>query len=166
MLLIRWLQRLNPPVCLLDHRRKGSFTPETVAPMTVIHRCLLLTYLFVGHYRPQTKFAKVMFLHVSVILSTGGWHAWQGERAWQGACVAWRVCTAGGMRGGGGGGGCVADTTRYGQWAGSTHPIGMHSCCLYNLLITEFICISVLAFCQSRCRTVRVSFSGSYQTLS
>ena len=28
----------------------------------------VLTY----YYRPQTKFAKVMFLHVSVILSTGG----------------------------------------------------------------------------------------------
>ena len=27
---------------------------------------------FIGSYRPQTKFAKVMFLHVSVILSTGG----------------------------------------------------------------------------------------------
>ena len=25
-----------------------------------------------GYYRPQTKFAKVMFLHVTVILSTGG----------------------------------------------------------------------------------------------
>ena len=37
-------------------------------------------------YRPQTKFAKVMFLQVSVILSTGG----------GGACV---VAPRGGMRG-------------------------------------------------------------------
>ena len=30
----------------------------------------------VFNYRPQTKFAKVMFLQVSVILSTGGGHTW------------------------------------------------------------------------------------------
>ena len=32
----------------------------------------LFTYVLQYNYRPQTKFAKVMFLHVSVILSTGG----------------------------------------------------------------------------------------------
>ena len=41
-------------------------------------------------YRPQTKFAKVMFLHLSVILSTGG----------GGACVAGGACVGGrGVRG-------------------------------------------------------------------
>ena len=48
-----------------------------------------------------------------------GW-AWQGWRAWQGACVAaghaWQgVCP-------------LADTMRYSQWAGGMHPTGMHSC--------------------------------------
>ena len=34
---------------------------------------------FISNYRPQTKFAKVMFLHVSVILSTGGrGNTWAG----------------------------------------------------------------------------------------
>ena len=44
---------------------------------------------------PQTKFAKVMFLQVSVILSTGGGHAWLPE----GACVV----VPGGVRGCSGG---------------------------------------------------------------
>ena len=77
------------------------------------------------HYRPQTKFAKVMFLQVSVC--TQGGHAWQGRgvcvgggmhgrgacveggmcggggHAWQGACMArGGSCMAGGMHGGGG----------------------------------------------------------------
>ena len=66
-------------------------------------------------YRPQTKFAKVMFFHLSVILSTGG-RAWQeghvcggrvcmaGGHVWQGggmcgrgACMAEGVCMAGGI---------------------------------------------------------------------
>ena len=81
-----------------------------------------------------------------VVLFRGG-HAWfysgggvrgfiQGGRAWfcseGGACVV--------LLGRGGvcvvlfrGGACVvfpvfADTMRYGQWAGGTHPTGMHSC--------------------------------------
>ena len=76
---------------------------------------------------------------LSVILFTGGRHAWLqgggacmvGGCAWlqeggvrgcrRGACVA-----VGGMRGGGGRG-HAWDTTRYGQWAAGTHPTGMHS---------------------------------------
>ena len=69
-------------------------------------------------YRPQTKFAKVMFLQVSVILSTGGVHAWLlwgGMRGCLGACVvahggacmvargACVVALGGGMRGCSGG---------------------------------------------------------------
>ena len=38
-----------------------------------LKRGLKLTSPWPNFYRPQTKFAKVMFLHVSVILSTGGW---------------------------------------------------------------------------------------------
>ena len=93
-------------------------------------------------YRPQTKFAKVMFLQVSVCP--------QGGRAWllpggaRGACVVkggvhgeGGACVVkGGMRGEGGA--CVAkggvrgmhtpprDTA--GHCAGGTHPTGMHSC--------------------------------------
>ena len=69
-----------------------------------------------------------MFLHLSVILFTGGGHAWQGacmaggmhgrEHAWQ-----W------GMHGGGcagQGGVCIAGEM---ATAGDgTHPTGMHSC--------------------------------------
>ena len=60
-------------------------------------------------YRPQTKFAKVMFLHLSVILFKGECvvegRAWQGGHVWQGACMAAGgmhgrgVCMAGGVRG-------------------------------------------------------------------
>ena len=93
-----------------------------------------------GYYRPQRSWGKVIFSQASVILFTGGGHAWlpgghawlQGGHAWLwGACmVAW-----GGMHGCMGGhvwlqGGMRAwDTIRYSQWAGSMHPTGMHSCC-------------------------------------
>ena len=98
-------------------------------------------------YRPQTKFAKVMFSQVSVCPQGGGhacrggcgrWHAWwgvsiagscmagrhawQGECAWQGACgrgCAWQ----GGMHGGGGA--CMAGETA--TAADGTHPTGMLS---------------------------------------
>ena len=59
----------------------------------------LVLYIY---YRPQKKFAKVMFLQVSVILSTrgGGWRAWQGDVCGRGrACVAGGCVMGGGMRG-------------------------------------------------------------------
>ena len=79
-----------------------------------------------------------------------GGHAWQGGvlcrggmhgrgHAWQGGMCGGVVCGRG-MCGRGacmagghawgvhGGGSCVADTTRYSQWASGTHPTGMHSC--------------------------------------
>ena len=80
------------------------------------------------YYRPQTKFAKVMFLHLSVILFTGGacmaggvwWEDMRGKGgmhgrgcAWQGGMHGRRVAcvVGGGMHGRGGmhgGGACVA----------------------------------------------------------
>ena len=114
-------------------------------------------YNFYVYYRPQTKFAKVMFLQVSVC-PQGGMHGrgtcMAGGHAWQGACMTGGMCGTGacmagerGVHGGGvcmagghawwgcawqGGhtwwGACMADTTRYSQWAGGTHPTGMHSC--------------------------------------
>ena len=84
------------------------------------------------NYRPQTKFAKVMFLQVSVCP--------RGGRVWllRGAGCAWLV------RGGvcmvaPGGGACVGydEIRRYGQWAGGTHPTGMHSCFLIALLSAQ-----------------------------
>ena len=59
----------------------------------ILSFCMLFTHDF---YRPQTKFAKVMFLQVSVILSTGG------------ACMVARGgvrgCLGGSMHGCSGGG--------------------------------------------------------------
>ena len=60
------------------------------------------------HYRPQTKFANVMFLHLSVSHSVqGGGACVAGGHAWQGACVAegdmhgrghvWNGCTWAGV---------------------------------------------------------------------
>ena len=61
-----------------------------------------------------------------------GGHAWLGGYVWQGACMVGGHAWQGGMHGRGacmaGEGVCMADTTRYGQWAGGTHPTGMHSC--------------------------------------
>ena len=95
-------------------------------------------------YRPQTYFAKVMFLHLSVILLTGGGRAWLGGvhgqgghvwpggmhgrgglvwldgHAWQGgACVAGWACMAGGHAWLGGvcgeGGACVVKGGMHGK---------------------------------------------------
>ena len=56
----------------------------------------------------------------------GAGHAWQGVHAQGGmhGRGVWGVCVCRGR------GACVADTTRYGQWAGGTHPTGMYSCYL------------------------------------
>ena len=69
-------------------------------------------------YRPQTKFAKVMFYTCLSFCSQGGQgacvaggHAWQGR----GACVV-------------GGRACVTLRDTVSQCAGGTHPTGMHSC--------------------------------------
>ena len=50
--------------------------------------CEQTSRLTPSYYRPQTKFAKVMFLQVSVC-PQGGWLTWQG------ACMAGGVCMAG-----------------------------------------------------------------------
>ena len=69
--------------------------------------------LSVYYYRPQTKFAKVMFLQASVCPWGGGWHVWLlGGMCGRGlcmvggacmvrggACVAGGACMAGGMCG-------------------------------------------------------------------
>ena len=68
-----------------------------------------LTPVQTDHYRPQTKFAKVMFLQVSVCPRGGGVcgrgeHAWRGGHAWQGGHAWWGhrwhgACMAGGVHG-------------------------------------------------------------------
>ena len=95
-------------------------------------------------YRPQTKFAKVIFLHVSVSHSVHrggggcvpgvgvGYVPWGGH-AWLGR----GVCVAGGHACLGRGAcvpympppGLIQDTV--GQWAGGTYPTGMHSCLFF-----------------------------------
>ena len=86
------------------------------------------------HYRPQTKFAKVMFLHLSVSHSVhrrgstwagtapGQVHPWADTSPWAGTPPGRYTPQA--------------DTPHqcmlgYGQQTGSTHPTGMHSCCSY-----------------------------------
>ena len=107
---------------------------------------LLIMYEFKCSYiyRPQTKFAKVMFLQASVC-PRGDMHGCSGGV--RGCSRGWGVrgCSGGGMHGcsrrgrvwlllGGGhawlllGGACMVFSMRYGQWAGGTHPTGMHSC--------------------------------------
>ena len=68
-------------------------------------------------YRPQTKFAKVMFLHVSVILSTVGVPGPGGGCLVRGGGGAWSQRGEGVWR-------PLGTTTA----AGGTHPTGMRSC--------------------------------------
>ena len=108
------------------------------------------------HYRLQQSFGKVIFSQVSVSHSVhkgracmaggvggrGGMcgvhgrgvrmvgHVWQGACmtggcVWHGRC-AWQEAHV--WQGGMHGTHPHPDTTRYGQWAGGTHPTGMHSC--------------------------------------
>ena len=108
--------------------------------------------LNVINYRPQTKFAEVMFLHVSVILSTrvcvwsrggclvrGVW-CWQGLGGLVPEGGVSRSTTKGEIEGD-----LVQAHTQGGSWrrsgpappataAGGTHPTGMHSCCLNFVL--------------------------------
>ena len=86
---------------------------------------------FTGFYRPQTKFAKVMFLHLSVILFTGG--------KYLGRCPPGRYTPLGRytLRAGTPPGRYTPAHPRqcmlgYGQQAGGTHPTGMHSCLLIH----------------------------------
>ena len=58
---------------------------------------------------PLAKFAKVMFLHLSVILVTGGGESCIG--GWAGKTLP-----------------PPSDTMGYGQRAGGTHHTGIHSC--------------------------------------
>ena len=61
-----------------------------------------------------------------VITPGGCMHGCSGGHAWLlpgGACMV----ALGGMHGCSGGA-CVVFSMRYGQWAGGTHPTGMHSC--------------------------------------
>ena len=65
------------------------------------------TSLFLNFHRPQTKLAKVMFLHLSVSHSVhGGLHL--GEGGWVDPPPS--------------------GTIGYSQQVGGTHPTGMHSC--------------------------------------
>ena len=99
-----WARKSPENSSLRQHtmRRKCLFgrirPPKTVSNIfPQWNGCVLTSY--VNHlsplqdyfYRPETKFAKVMFLHVSVILSTVGGVRGKGGvargHAWQGGCV-------------------------------------------------------------------------------
>ena len=96
--------------------------------------------IFFGCYHLQTKFAKVMFLHVSVILSTGGGgvqaHAQGGVQAQRGVsrptlgCVQARV----GVSRPRSRGVFIPACTE-----ADTHPTGMHSCSLIVLLLLPLL---------------------------
>ena len=99
----------------------------------------LLASTFIHCYRPQTKFPKVMFLHLSVshfihggVCIQRGWVCIKGglHPRWdlhpRGVCI-WGACIQGV---------CIQegwadaplDIMGYGQQAGGMHPTGMHSC--------------------------------------
>ena len=73
-------------------------------------------------YRPQTKLCKVMFLHVSVILVIGGGCHMVGHMVHlPGRHLPGR------------------HPPPDGQWAGGTHPTGMHSCVLLKLFTQDVL---------------------------
>ena len=79
------------------------------------------------YYRPQTKFAKVMFSQVSVCPRREG------------------ACMAGGMRGRGmcradGGGGMHGGAGESATAASGTHLTGMHSCLRSILFSDNYVC--------------------------
>ena len=98
---------------------------------------------------------KVIFLHLFVILFTGGacvvalggracvvapgGHAWLLQGGMRGCCRGGVHGCSGGACGVAAGGACMGygEIRRYGQWAGSTHPTGMHSC-VRNTPCTNF----------------------------
>ena len=87
------------------------------------------------NYRPQTKFAKVMFLHLSISHSVhrgvclsacwdsrtpSGAHTPQEQTHTPGADTPQEQTPPP----------CAVHAGRYGQQAGGTHPTEMHTCCL------------------------------------
>ena len=60
----------SPGICV-------SLLIEIVPCLSCLYQAQTLLLKFNHYYRPQTKFAKVMFLHLSVILFTGG-STWAG----------------------------------------------------------------------------------------
>ena len=91
------------------------------------------------NYHPQTKFAKVMFLHLSVSHSVhGGGACVVGGHAWQEG--VWGVaCMAGGVRGGG----CARhacphpNTTRYGRSMRGRYASYWNAFLLKSLFFTQ-----------------------------
>ena len=81
-------------------------------------------------YRPQTNFAKVMFLHVSVILSTRGSGGVPGQVHHLGR-FTWGPLTSGGR-------------STYCWQAGGTHPTGMLSCFRYFTLHRPLVMVAPL----------------------
>ena len=95
-------------------------------------------YFYLHFYRPQSKFTKVMFLHLSVSHSVHrGVCIQEGGLNWGGLGRPPPVGLprSGGLQPGGDlhpglvGQTPASDTMGYGQWAGGTHLTGMHSCC-------------------------------------
>ena len=107
---------------------KLSFWNRKKVRMYVLY-CSPLSGMFrATYYRPQTKFPKVMLLHVSVILSTGGGGGLQAHTQWGG----WGSVRVGLQAQARGVSQHVLRQTpprpQMATAADGTHPTGMHSC--------------------------------------
>ena len=82
-----------------------------------------------------------------VWLIWGGMRGWSGGHAWLlgGMCMV----DPGDVHGCSGGHACVGydEIRRYGQWAGSTHPTGMHSCTIYYIGAHAYLSFLSGTFC-------------------
>ena len=100
-----------------------------------------------ANYLPQTKFAKVMFLHVSVILSTGGWGLPQCMLGYQHLPPRAQTPPPPGTRHPL----CAVHAGRYGQRAGGMHHTGMQSCYYLKFHNAHFKNVALLSGHVGRC---------------
>ena len=135
-----------------------------VESTTWVYMCFIITV--------RNEVAKVMFLHMSVILSMGGvlsqhalqvvsQHALQQGGSAPGGCLLWGGLLQVGVPAPGGG--CVDPPwKKKATVADGTHPTGMHSCCMdvcneeqeINLSVHSIVCANVFKFSIRRSNSV------------
>ena len=114
---------------LIQEERIGNVvsTSHWIRPVVQIWCAIHVNLLLLIHYdfyRPQTKFAKIMFSQVSVCPQWGGGHAWQRgvhgreDMHGEGVCMAGGgACMAGGMCGRGTCMACMPPCRYYKIWS-------------------------------------------------
>ena len=108
---------------MMEHVATLTRTHANTSYLLIFRTVLIKYFLSLDEkyiYRPQTKFAKVMFSQVSVCPQRGGGVSASGPKGCgrrpPDQCMLGYTSPS------------PVDTTGYGQQAGGTHLTGMHSC--------------------------------------